>query len=808
MFLELEPYYILQQKPIVRYRLEGLTGMKEESNVTKVSRLEKLEDERAQLLIALSTAQTTIDGSIPASSISAILRLKEENNRLIDERLKIMRTDSTVRDPSCLLPVEIFVHIIDSAIFDALISGWCTETLLSYTLVSTRWRDILMSIPSLWGYVLLKDIDTPYFQEMLFVTLHLSGSAPLVIWLQPPLENWSETRKQLHPHCHRVTELMIDLGNADHALSASHGGILGTLDELGPFPSLRRLRFTGWISESIRASDILHFIERHPQLKEVAGIRLTEDLLKSDYIQKITSFRSQHEPLSIVPHLVRMKKLSEVTFDNYTLFEAGIADSNEEDVVMSQYPTLLLQWTYYSQRGPPIISLLSRTTATLLTLNLGTDFSGLSRLLQILHEFRKLKLLSLYFDPRPKDIVVVPPSPLRRCSSLHDVRICFHDDFYDTIPPDPVAWGPMFARMVRQFLSHIKYILIFAPGREFIFPWEIIESSQFDSLERLHLTLSEKANKPPEGFQLPAGLKEVYISRMRCDAPEISSTSVTSLAIAAFCSPNTFTYLNHNLWPTITSISVPASAINWSEECFKYLQTITLVHERGNKWDYGTQLCRDLATHVNHMPLLQEIHFSDPPEWDILCILLDRYNFRTGVGSTRISSISFGGDVPLFLQDLIKGLCAGKFIDRPSNFELSWISSMDIIQDRNLPGCMECLKRLLPCQMPWSAGADSVTRDGDPLSDYCLDILMDMPLEDAAADPVEFRLRSLFVPIYPETDDKVLETWEVREEAWQTWKQKVRGNICSRFARHVRIDEGDVVVWSPSHRRRFPLGEV
>ncbi|KAG8840274.1 hypothetical protein FRB91_006345, partial [Serendipita sp. 411] len=95
MFLELEPYYILQQKPIVRYRLEGLTGMKEESNVTKVSRLEKLEDERGQLLMTLSTAQTTIDGSIPASSISAILRLKEENNRLIDERLKIMRTDST-----------------------------------------------------------------------------------------------------------------------------------------------------------------------------------------------------------------------------------------------------------------------------------------------------------------------------------------------------------------------------------------------------------------------------------------------------------------------------------------------------------------------------------------------------------------------------------------------------------------------------------------------------------------------------------------------------------------------------------------
>ncbi|KAG8814951.1 hypothetical protein FRC18_001714 [Serendipita sp. 400] len=213
----------------------------------------------------------------------------------------------------------------------------------------------------------------------------------------------------------------------------------------------------------VRASAISHFIERHPQLKEVVGIRLTEDLLKFDYMQKITSFRSRHEPLSILPHLGRMKKLSKVTFDNYAFSEAEIADGNEEDVIMGQYPTLLLQWTHYSQRGPPAISLLSRTTATLLTLNLETDFSGLSRLFQILHEFQKLETLDLYFDPRPKDTVSVPPSPLRRCSSLQNVIIRINARFYDTIPPDPVAWGPMFARMVRQFLSHIKYIMVLAP---------------------------------------------------------------------------------------------------------------------------------------------------------------------------------------------------------------------------------------------------------------------------------------------------------------------------------------------------------
>ncbi|KAG8814526.1 hypothetical protein FRC18_001932 [Serendipita sp. 400] len=322
--------------------------MKEGSNVTKLSRLKELDEERIQLLLMLSRPRTSVEDPITTSSISDTLPLKEENNRLIDERLKI--TDSRLGDPSRLLPVEIFIHIIDSTIRDTFIADEYIETLLSFTLVSTRWRDVLMSTPSLWRHICL-DRDTPYVQEKLSVTLYLSGNAPLAIWLRPTLDNdnWNEIKDKLHQHYHRVTELMIDLSEGNYATLVPRPGIREILGDIGYLSSLKCLSFTSWEHGNSRAPDISRFIERHPQLKEVAGIRLADDILKFDYMQKTTSFYSKHDPVSIIPYLDRMKRLTKVTFEDYGLDGTETANSDEENMAMSQYPNLLLPWVYYSR---------------------------------------------------------------------------------------------------------------------------------------------------------------------------------------------------------------------------------------------------------------------------------------------------------------------------------------------------------------------------------------------------------------------------------------------------------------------------
>ncbi|KAG8860407.1 hypothetical protein FRB91_003441 [Serendipita sp. 411] len=773
--------------------------MKEGLNVTKLSRLKELDEERIQLLLMLSRPRTSVDDPITTSSISDTLPLKEENNRLIDERLKI--TDSMLGDPSRLLPVEMFIHIIDSTIRDTFIAGGYIETLLSFTLVSTRWRDVLMSTPSLWRHICL-DKDTLYVQEKLSVTLHLSGNAPLAIWLRPTLDNdnWNEINGKLHQHYHRVTELMVDLSEGGHV---PRPGIREILGDIGYLSSLERLSFVSWEHGNSRAPDISHFIERHPQLKEVAGIRLADNILKLDYMQKVTSFYSKHDPLSIIPYLDRMKRLTKVTFDDYGLDGNETANSDKENMAMSQYPNLLLPWVYYSQRGPPTISLLSRATTTLLSLELQTNLLGFTRLLQIIHEFQKLEDLELGLNTHPNDTIVIPSSPVQLCSSLQNVTISISFPWSSTSQRGTVAWAPMFAHLMRRSLSHIESIMIFSFERDFQFPWELVESSQFDSLKKLGLGLNlafpEGADAPPHGFQLPMGLKYLTVSGIQCDLPNLSSTSVTSLSLSFF---HASAQLNHNLWPSLTQLSVPASAIKWSGGSFKNLQNIALGSERDNKWDYGSQFCCELAICPDHMPQLQDIHFSSLPDWDILCILLERYNFRTEVGSTRISDISFRGDMPFFLLDIIKNLCVGKFVDRPSNFELSWVSNVDIICDQSLSGCIKCLKRLLPCSEPCTGNtithhSQKNRKDVDLVSDDCPDIVMDIPLEDGMDGPFELRSRKLSIPVYPETKDEILATWDEREKAWQALVQgawSARSSVCSGYARRsVQINEKDVL---------------
>ncbi|KAG9040806.1 hypothetical protein FS842_002831 [Serendipita sp. 407] len=773
----------------------------DESNGIDAEQSKELDDKRSHVLLTLSTTRDNVDGQNKINQASRISCLKKENNLLVDERLKITsKARPKLGDPSSLLPVEIFAEIVDLIFCDTFLVDWSIEGLLSLTLVSTRWRDILMSIPGLWRHIRLKDSDTFYFQEKLSIALLLSGNAPLVLWLRPPLYHWEETIDKLRPHFHRIIELLIDLSHDNHAATAppTVGRVANILDQMGSLPSLKRLRCTSWIGGDTNMSDVTRFIERHPQLEEIAGVWLTKEFLNTNSIKKVTSFRTRQRPPSVLPHLNRMKILSKVTFDHYGLYIPPMNNEDEVDVDMSQYPSLPLQWTYYSQVGPPAIPLLSGTTATLLKLKLHTTLSEAPNLFQILHEFQKLQTLYLYLEVCPIDPMVVPPSPLQKCTSLQTTWIDFSSTSF-SFPAAPHAhpndWGPIFARMVRQFFGHIKDVNMSAYTLDAKLPWDLVDSSQFESLETLSLSLSEGQDIPPDGFQLPVGLESLDISGMHYHLPNLSSTTVTSLVIDSFRAPKTPTTLNPEFWPSITELSIPPSAIGWSGECFKHLRSIDLEVDWDEDWDYTTQFCRDLALHPEYIPVLQQIHFSGPPEWDILCILLERYNFRTGSEDTRISSISFGGDVPFYLLDPIKDLCAGKFVDRPSNFDLSWVSNMDIIYDQNLPGCMKCIKTLLSCHIsrkgssPTTRHADYVFpfrrthRDADAISDYCLDILMDLPLEDGMIDPVEFRMRKLPVPVYPATEDEILATWNEREEVWKMLKKGTDGSVCSGWCR-------------------------
>ncbi|KAG8750696.1 hypothetical protein FRC14_000299 [Serendipita sp. 396] len=125
----------------------------------------------------------------------------------------------------------------------------------------------------------------------------------------------------------------------------------------------------------------------------------------------------------------------------------------------------------------------------------------------------------------------------------------------------------------------------------------------------------------------------------------------------------------------------------------------------------------------------------------------------------RISRLTIG-NAPLSLLKPLQDLCAGKFTERPSDYELSWIGNIDIIRDQSLPGCLRCHKLLLFCHEP----PCSPSASDEPL--YISGIFGHHVDEDDN------------IPKYPDNSQDVLLEWEHREEAWEDLRRLSRLKSC------------------------------
>ncbi|KAG8785521.1 hypothetical protein FRC15_001206 [Serendipita sp. 397] len=754
---------------------------------------DSLEETRARLLLEIAEMQRNRSIEPTEAQISRISQLKEEHNSLVDNYNQVADVHTT--DPSRRLPNEIFINILSKAIQDTWAADWIPD-LLVFTLVSMRWQKILVSSPGLWKVIAVRE-DDMLMEAKLSVALHLSGSAPLFLRLQPPLRNWKEIVSSLLPHRDRITEVTLDLDKEDRF--RLHGRIPDILEEFGHLPALRQLHCINVRFKTKYISDVVRFIERNPQLNEISGVWLNEALLRSPHSRNITSFYTKLEAPSLFRRLRPMVKLRRLAFQSY-----GQRVTNQEDVDRANIPESLLKCVYYRQIGSIFMPLLSRTAATLVTLDLHATLSESARIFQILDDFRVLKSLVLSLEIQANGDTLVPPPRARqqRQSSLHSAQFTIFNQGWPS--PNPDTWGPPFTLMVRRFLPHLKEI--FVSANALYLPWTLVEAGQFDALEALDLHFPHDASPPPPTFRLPPTLRRCHLAPNRA-FDVFHSDCVTSLTVVPVNLSEAPIDLNARSWPALIDLSISASALSCNDGSFEHLQSLHLDVVYDDDWDYSTRFCRDLALNLECMPMLKDLSFRELPEWDIFFILLERYNFRTKIGSTRISSISFSGDVPTFLWDPIRGLCDGKFVNRPPNLELCWVDSIDIIYDRTLPGCMACIKAQLYCPSPWIANVSLPKTyhrprgsDASSTSDQDIDISMEMRLHDID-DPLELEIP---IPTYPDTSDEILSTWEIREDTWQLLKKRIRYAKCSNHeGSQFLVMNGRVTISNKSTRPWF-----
>ncbi|PVG03993.1 hypothetical protein CPB86DRAFT_312750 [Serendipita vermifera] len=137
------------------------------------------------------------------------------------------------------------------------------------------------------------------------------------------------------------------------------------------------------------------------------------------------------------------------------------------------------------------------------------------------------------------------------------------------------------------------------------------------------------------------------------------------------------------------------------------------------------------------------------PDWDILIIMLERRNILASRDIQPIKKLSLPTTCPPNISQLLPGLLAGKWVQRPSNFELSHAANAKDILNTAKPGCLACLRILRTCDQPFNVAK--------------------IDAQDTSVADLE---------CYPLSEDGILATWQQRAEVWE--------ELCKRPKRMIR----------------------
>jgi hypothetical protein len=114
---------------------------------------------------------------------------------------------------------------------------------------------------------------------------------------------------------------------------------------------------------------------------------------------------------------------------------------------------------------------------------------------------------------------------------------------------------------------------------------------------------------------------------------------------------------------------------------FSSLSSIRLTTEYFTNPE-GNHLCTELLYNPEGCPSLQELHFQECLEWDILFLMLERRNFGLeGVKTIHTVTLPF---IPFFIRQTLTLLLAGEKADRPVLESISLEVTREVLFDHTV----------------------------------------------------------------------------------------------------------------------------
>ncbi|CAG7850971.1 SubName: Full=Uncharacterized protein {ECO:0000313/EMBL:CCA75605.1} [Serendipita indica DSM 11827] len=577
-------------------------------------------------------------------------------------------------DPVQRFPLEIATKIVMYAaakdIRSLEISSVSTECLLELMGVSSLWKQLIMFTPALWADIVLD----PYKEDVLAklsVNIVLSRSHPLsiIVHLQPTKDRGllQQVIEQLKHHVDRI-----------QALHMNQETLLPVIDKyLGPFHNLAVLQFRSTFAVQSPDNATIDFINRHQSLRVIRGMTITPTVLQSNWLQYLPSVVSEVRFRDLLPLIREFNLLQHIRFRQWPL---------EKRAPYKQKLLPRLTWTHIETWNLNSVEdsleprqdfdlLITAVSDNLTTLASRIEIRLMPFFLQHLARCRRLYRVTLEIFPiiaKMDGMAFILPSSTKELAITMSIGTRWTHQ-----------WGPEVTNMLKLAFPYVEWLGL--SGRTTGKLLGLLANGALPRLRSVSLNGPTRVDDP--SFTLSPTIKAIEITSEQEFVYQYKSANVSRLEFNFDYASSTPSSAPLELvhWPNIAILRINGleGAVQWQGLQFEHLEKIAIDHSPMGLTHYeGAKLIYYLAVYPDMFPVLQELTLRPYIEWDMFFIMLElRNSYRKTASFSCLESITFTSPIPAGFAQLTSKLLRGEEVHYPSKFELSWIGSMDIIQN-------------------------------------------------------------------------------------------------------------------------------
>jgi len=610
-----------------------------------------------------------------ASHPFVVKRLRDQYNNIMENLQK--EIPKLVTDPLERLPPEISLRCLSNSLPE-----WnYASHLLDLTMVSSRWKEFVISAPVLWARIDVRSSQNDSLATLaIFLELSRATQIDLSIWndLGDELDGIASL---LFPHRRRIRT--VNVKQEKTITRELHFSIASKImQSLRHLPALTTINFGRTL-----------YLEEE-EWKEISSYS-DGWIFNNLQVSPLSEMPMESDMLASLGDITTMDTLSELgpkfaAMQNLTKIHLRVPPEREVTVLMVGVPPRLSSLTCHDDFSESLFLLIDSVTDTLRELSLSITSSQWRQLARCLVKATKLKELDIYVKRAINENTnikrVIPLNTVRSLEVLslqgnwwagstlfpQPKEVTFDEVMDDCtiLYPGVRSFTLYFDlnsddRSLRAFLENLRSLeYLRLRGRTpnwtvQVIPYKLPTLRRLDTVS----TLLPYISAPNlEWFRVSAG-EGLEATRFR----SILGAHIW-IDSGEFCDFEPL--LHHGSYPELAhlTLELPAVRSMWFMPRLHSLRSVVIKSEERLDQN-ATTFCLSILYFPDSCPLLEEVELSGFVEWDILVLMLERRNFSTAPVK-RIRTLKLPLRPP-HLANVISSLLDGKFTERPSNTDLS-----------------------------------------------------------------------------------------------------------------------------------------